>query len=105
MTNDAISPEASFEKPPTTSWLACPFVYMNGKKSSGYIYRARAYGHSRGATYPARGEVRKYRLWCSEKDDHGGVRSGSHGKLRMTFYPDQLPDGYEDRLWKDDLLG
>jgi hypothetical protein len=36
-------------------------------------------------------DVRKYRVWCSEHDDHAGAVNSWSGKLRMEFYPDQLP--------------
>jgi len=54
--------------------LLCPFVYASGRKCSGHVNRAKAYG-------PRDREgglrvVKKYRLWCSEKDDHAGVVSG-----------------------------
>ena len=50
--------------------ISCPFVYANGRKCEGHIYRARAYGPHRTGSYPERHSVKKYRLWCSEKDDH-----------------------------------
>jgi hypothetical protein len=36
--------------------------------------------------------IRKIRLWCSEKDDHAGAVSSFAAKNRMEFYPDQLMD-------------
>jgi hypothetical protein len=34
--------------------------------------------------------IRKVRLWCSEKGDHSGVVPSFEGELRMEFYPDEL---------------
>ncbi len=76
--------------------IPCPFVYSTGRKCTGTIYRARAYGDGR--------NVRKYRLWCSERDDHAGAVSSFEGKDRMEFYPDQLPQGMEEKLRDLDLL-
>jgi hypothetical protein len=87
----------------TREAIPCPFVYANGRKCSGVVYRARAYGPEYGAGYVARENVRKYRLWCSEKDDHAGAVS-SVGKDRMEFYPRDLAPGVEDALWRDDVL-
>ncbi len=84
--------------------IACPFVYANGRPCTGTVKLARAYGPTRGRHYVGRGDVRKYRLWCSEKDDHAGAVNSSAGKDRMEFYPDQLPAGVEDRIWLSDLL-
>ena len=84
--------------------IPCPFTYANGRRCCGVIYRARAYGPTRGSHYVGRGDVRKYRLWCSVKDDHTGAVSSFEGKLRMEFYPSELDHGVEDRLWRGDLL-
>ena len=81
--------------------IACPFVYADGKKCCGVIYRARGYGPGAGVN---RDNVRKYRLWCSEHDDHTGAVSSSAAKARMEFYPGQLPTAVEDRLWSEELL-
>lgn len=81
--------------------IGCPFVYANGKKCAGHIYRAVAYGpRGRDGSIP-RDRVRKYRLHCSLRDDHCGIWSSFETKDRMEFYPDQLPEGVEDRLWGD----
>ena len=85
--------------------IPCPFVYANGRLCTGTVRLARAYGPSRGRPHVERGDVRKYRLWCSEKDDHAGAVNNSTGKDRMEFYPDRLPKGLEDRIWSDGLLG
>jgi hypothetical protein len=69
---------------PTTS-IPCPFTYANGRHCCGTIYRARAYGPSRGSHYVAREDVRKYRLWCSDKGDHEGAVETTEGKMRMEF--------------------
>ena len=87
------------------SAIPCPFVYANGKHCTGTVRLARAYGPARGRNYVERDDVRKYRLWCSEKDDHAGSVSSSAGKDRMEFYPGQLPNGVEDQIWQNDLLG
>jgi hypothetical protein len=87
-----------------TQTIHCPFVYANGKRCSGVIYRARAYGPTRGQNYVDRADVRKYRLWRSDKDDHAGAVSGRLTKERMEFYPDKLPPNVEERLWQSDLL-
>jgi hypothetical protein len=85
--------------------IRCPFVYANGRKCDGTVRQARAYGPTRGRHYVDRPDVKKYRLWCSEKDDHAGAVPSSSGKRRMEFYPYELAEGVEDRLWSDDLLG
>lgn len=84
--------------------VKCPFVYANGKSCCGVVYRARAYGPSSPSRTPTRQDVRKYRLWCSERDDHAGVASDLSTKLRMEFYPDELAAGVEDLLWSGSLL-
>jgi len=88
-----------------TQSIPCPFVYADGRKCAGVVRQARAYGPTRGQHYVARNDVRKYRLWCSEKDDHAGAISCSESKERMEFYPDELAPGVEDRLWADGLMG
>ena len=69
--------------------MKCPFVYANGRHCSGEIWQARAYGKNRYGVV-AEHNIRKIRLWCSEKDDHAGVVSSFEGKERMEFYPDDL---------------
>lgn len=83
----------------TSDKLRCPFVYSNGRRCTGIIRQARAYGPERGRGYVDRVDVRKYRLWCSDKDDHAGTVSSLGGKLRMEFYPDELEPGLEDLIW------
>jgi hypothetical protein len=83
--------------------IECPFSYANGKTCCGVIYRARAYGRGYPG-YVARENVQCYRLWCSEKDDHAGAVPSTAGKWRMEFYPSQLADGVEDRLWHSNIL-
>ncbi len=73
--------------------IPCPFVYANGRKCCGVVRQARAYGPTRGKHYVNRADVRKYRLWCSDKDDHAGAVSDHTSKERMEFYPDELPPG------------
>ena len=87
-----------------TQPIPCPFVYANGRHCTGVVRRARAYGPTGRDGVVRREKVRKYRLWCSEKDDHAGVLSSPDAKPRMEFYPDQLEPGVEDRLWADGLL-
>ncbi len=85
--------------------IPCPFVYADGHRCTGVVRQARAYGPTKwGAHYVAREDVRKYRLWCSEKDDHAGAVSGYASKDRMEFYPDKLPLGLEDEIWAGNLL-
>jgi hypothetical protein len=84
--------------------IACPFVYANGRCCSGTIRQARAYGPTRGRHYVDRSDVRKYRLWCSEKWDHAGAVSSWEAKDRMEFYPDRLASGVEEKIWGGDLL-
>lgn len=79
--------------------IPCPFVYSNGKACKGVIYRVVAYGPPGRGGCVERHKVRKYRLHCSEKGDHAGVVISWEGKVRMEFYPDQLPEGVEDMLW------
>jgi hypothetical protein len=70
--------------------MNCPFVYANGRRCAGQIYRARAYGrHGRWGCVEEH-DIRKIRLWCSLKDDHVGAVSSFVGKERMEFYPDEL---------------
>ena len=76
--------------------IPCPFVYASGRKCTGSINRARAYGNGP--------NVRKYRLWCSDHDDHCGAVSSFETKGRMEFYPDQLPPGMERKLCDLNLL-
>jgi hypothetical protein len=70
--------------------MKCPFVYANGRHCSGEIYRARAYGRHDRYGIVEEHNIRKIRLWCSEKDDHSGAVSSYESKQRMEFYPDQL---------------
>jgi hypothetical protein len=80
-----------------TKTIPCLFVYADGHRCSGEIYRACAYGPSRGKDFVNRDDVRKYRMWCSEKGDHAGAISDSVSKQRMEFYPDEIPDDiYQD---------
>jgi hypothetical protein len=88
----------------TVEKIACPFVYADGSRCSGKVRQARAYGPEKGGNYVARADVKKYRLWCSEKDDHEGAVPSTVGKLRMEFYPDELPAEVIDRLWSENLL-
>ncbi len=85
--------------------IPCPFVYADGTCCSGTVRQARAYGPTRGRNYVARSDVRKYRLWCSEKDNHAGAVSSSTTKQRMEFYPDRLAQGVEEKIWSGALLG
>jgi hypothetical protein len=82
--------------------VPCPFVYSTGRRCCGAVYRASAYGPTKGRHYVLREDVRKYRLWCSDKNDHAGAVN-SRSK-RMEFYPDELAVGVEDILWQGDLL-
>lgn len=85
--------------------LRCLFAYANGCRCQGTIYRARAYGRTRGRDYPGWDGVREYRLWCSLKNDHAGAVSSFVGKDRIEFYPDRLPPQLVERVWQGDLLG
>jgi hypothetical protein len=85
--------------------IPCPFIYAHGRNCAGIVRLARAYGPTHGKHYVDRADVRKYRLWCSEKDDHSGAVNSIEGKLRMEFYPDELSPGVEDQLWNNDLMG
>ena len=69
--------------------MKCPFTYANGRCCSGTIQQARAYGRQTNGTVVA-DDIRKIRLWCSEKWDHAGAVSSWDAKLRMEFYPDEL---------------
>jgi hypothetical protein len=70
--------------------MQCPFTYADGHRCGGSVTRVRAYGrHDRFDRVAVR-DVRKFRLWCSEKDDHAGAVSDFVSKERMEFYPDQL---------------
>jgi hypothetical protein len=86
-----ISREASMIPTSAPDPLRCPFVYATGHQCTGTIYRAAAYGgHG--------GEVKKYRLWCSDKDDHAGAVTSPWAKQRMEFYPDHMRAGLIDHL-------
>jgi hypothetical protein len=80
--------------------ISCPFVYANGKQCGGSVSGARAYGPRGKHGHPERHRVKKYRFWCTAGWDHAGAVSGPLSKERMEFYPDQLPEGLEDELWK-----
>lgn len=69
--------------------MQCPFVYANGRRCSGEIWQARGYGKGRYGVVEKH-NIRKIRLWCSEKGDHAGAISSLEGKNRMGFYPDEL---------------
>jgi len=70
--------------------VSCPFVYANGHRCSGVVYQVRAYGPDRGNGHIDLADVRKFRLWCSDKNDHAGAVSDYVSKQRMEFYPDEL---------------
>jgi hypothetical protein len=83
-----------------------PVTYADGHRCGGSVYQARAYGPvGQGEYYVKREEVRKYRLWCSEKGDHAGAISSNVSKHRMEFYRNELEPGIEDRIWQDKVLG
>lgn len=67
----------------------CPFTYADGRECQGHIVGFRAYGPRQGNEVL---EVKKVRLWCSERYDHQGAVNSWAGKERMEFYPNQLPD-------------
>jgi hypothetical protein len=69
--------------------MKCPFVYANGRSCTGDIWQVRAYGKNRNGVI-AEHNIRKIRLWCSEKGDHAGAISSFESKNRMEFYPDDL---------------
>jgi len=69
--------------------MKCPFVYARGRCCAGGVWQARAYGKNRRGIVEER-DIRKIRLWCSEKGDHAGAVSSFEGKNRMEFYPDEL---------------
>jgi hypothetical protein len=85
--------------------IPCPFMYSNGQRCTGHVYEARAYGPKGPDGIVHREDVKKYRLWCSEKGDHAGAVRDWIGKERMEFYPDQLPADTIERLWSDFLPG
>ena len=70
--------------------MQCPFVYADGHRCAGTIHQARAYGKRDSSGRVSEQDIRKIRLWCSEKGDHAGVVSSFDSKLRMEFYPDEL---------------
>jgi hypothetical protein len=84
--------------------IPCPFVYANGCRCQGWVVMARGYGPKRGHFFTVRENVRKYRLWCSEKGDHAGRVSSTSSKERMEFYPNELAPGVEDQLWANDYM-
>jgi hypothetical protein len=72
--------------------MQCPYTYANGRQCTGEVYRARAYGKHDGCGRVERQNIRKIRLWCSDRGDHvGAIRPSSLVyKERMEFYPDEL---------------
>ena len=70
--------------------MKCPFVYANGHRCTGEVYRARAYGKHDRFHRVAVQDIRKFRLWCSEKEDHGGAVPSITAKERMEYYSDDL---------------
>lgn len=84
--------------------IPCPFVYANGRACAGHVISARAYGPRarNGWLYPEK--VRKYRLICSEKNDHAGILHTHAAKLRMEFYPDELPPDVIETLWREHYI-
>ena len=85
--------------------IPCPFVYANGKKCDGHVYRWHVYGpghNHRVVPYP---DARKVRLWCSNYDDHAGAVSSFEGKERMEFYPDEILEKMPELaelIWPDE---
>ena len=71
-----------------TQKYPCPFTYADGRKCKGHVTHFKAYGPVRNGELS---EVRKVRLWCSERYDHQGAVRSWASKERMEFYPDQLP--------------
>ncbi len=69
--------------------MNCPFIYASGRQCCGTIKEARAYGPSRNGIIDE-ADVRKIRLWCSDKWDHAGSVPSQETKNRMEFYPDDL---------------
>jgi len=80
----------------------CPFVYANGKKCGGFVFKWRVYGKTQrnGRVRPE--HVRKIRLWCTEKNDHAGILHTFEAKTRMEFYPDQLPDHLYEAIMEEE---
>lgn len=69
--------------------MQCPFVYADNHQCTGMVRQARAYGKSMNGMVDE-SNIKKIRLWCSEKDDHAGAVSSFLSKDRMEFYPDEL---------------
>jgi hypothetical protein len=69
--------------------MKCPFVYSNGQPCTGDVWQFRAYGRNRNGVV-AEQDIKKVRLWCSEKGDHAGAVASSESKARMEFYPSDL---------------
>lgn len=69
--------------------MQCPFVYADGRKCAGTVYRARAYGRKRNGVVSEH-DIKKIRLWCTTFNDHAGAVPSFEGKQRMEFYPDEL---------------
>ena len=67
--------------------LRCPFKYASGRRCSGHIHHAKAFGPKRGFEHLVQGTVHKYRLWCSEKEDHAGINRSYAAKERMGVLP------------------
>jgi hypothetical protein len=53
-----------------TQKYSCPYTYADGRKCQGHVVESKAYGPRQGNDLL---EVRKVRLWCSERDDHQGA--------------------------------
>jgi hypothetical protein len=69
--------------------MKCPYTYANGRQCTGTIWQARAYGKHNYGIVDAE-NIKKIRLWCSEKGDHAGAVSSFATKDRMEFYPNEL---------------
>jgi hypothetical protein len=69
--------------------MQCPFVYSDGHRCTGEVSQARAYGKNHYGAVEEQ-NIKKIRLWCSQKGDHAGAVSSFVGKERMEFYPDEL---------------
>ncbi|HVA80713.1 MAG TPA: hypothetical protein VNF29_07295 [Candidatus Binataceae bacterium] len=81
--------------------IQCPFVYSRGKRCSGHIIRVEAFKadlewnfNADGSWSFACGAPRShYHLFCSEKDNHAGIREDT-----LKYYADTLPAGLWDKL-------
>ena len=77
--------------------VPCPFTYADGRRCTGHVRRVEVY-HCKifweqrddGSWLFDYQPGTHYHLFCSEKDNHAGIRRGDDE--RMKFWPQHLPE-------------